>query len=81
MKLVMDKTTNWVSKNKSTLLKNDIIDNSIRELKYLTSGLENAREYISDNNSYNQKFNVRVQGIILDLDLVKIELLKSIKKA
>ena len=81
MKLVMDKTTNWVSKNKSTLLKNDIMDNSIRELKYLTSGLENAREYISDNNSYNQKFNVRVQGIILDLDLVKIELLKSIKKA
>ena len=66
---------------KSTLLKNDIIDNSIRELKYLTSGLENAREYISDNNSFNQKFNVRVQGIILDLDLVKIELLKSIKKA
>ena len=66
---------------KSTLLKNDIIDNSIRELKYLTSGLENAREYISDNNSYDQKFNVRVQGIILDLDLVKIELLKSIKKA
>ena len=66
---------------KSTLLKNDIMDNSIRELKYLTSGLENAREYISDNNSYNQKFNVRVQGIILDLDLVKIELLKSIKKA
>ena len=81
MKLVMDKTTNWVSKNKSTLLKNDIMDNSIRELKYLTSGLENAREYISDNNSFNQKFNVRVQGIILDLDLVKIELLKSIKKA
>ena len=35
---------------KSTLLKNDIMDNSIRELKYLTSGLENAREYISDNN-------------------------------
>ena len=66
---------------KSTLLKNDIMDNSIRELKYLTSGLENAREYISDNNSYDQKFNVRVQGIILDLDLVKIELLKSIKKA
>ena len=66
---------------KSTLLKNDIKDNSIRELKYLTSGLENAREYISDNNSFNQKFNVRVQGIILDLDLVKIELLKSIKKA
>ena len=66
---------------KSTLLKNDIMDNSIRELKYLTSGLENAREYISDNNSFNQKFNVRVQGIILDLDLVKIELLKSIKKA
>ena len=66
---------------KSTLLKNDIMDNSIRELKYLTSGLENAKEYISDNNSFNQKFNVRVQGIILDLDLVKIELLKSIKKA
>ena len=65
---------------KSTLLKNDIMDNSIRELKYLTSGLENAREYISDNNSYDQKFNVRVQGIILDLDLVKIELLKSINK-
>lgn len=65
---------------KSTLLKHDIIDNQIRELKYLTSGLENAREYISDNNSFNQKFNVRVQGIILDLDLVKIELLKSINK-
>ena len=81
MKLVMDKTTNWVSKNKSTLIKNDIMDNQIRELKYLTTCLENAREYISDNNSYDQKFNVRVQGIILDLDLVKIELLKSIKKA
>ena len=64
---------------KSTLLKNDIMDNSIRELKYLTSGLENAREYISDNNSFNQKFNVRVQGIILDLDLVKIELIRSTK--
>ena len=81
MKLAMDKTTNWVSKNKSTLIKNDIMDNQIRELKYLTSGLENAKEYISDNKSFNQKFNVRVQGIILDLDLVKIELLKSIKKA
>ena len=66
---------------KSTLIKNDIMDNQIRELKYLTTCLENAREYISDNNSFNQKFNVRVQGIILDLDLVKIELLKSIKKA
>jgi|14_taG_2_1085336.scaffolds.fasta_scaffold117404_1 hypothetical protein len=81
MKLVMDKTTNWVSKNKSTLIKNDIMNNQIRELKYLTSQLENAKEYISDNKSFNQKFNVRVQGIILDLDLVKIELLKSIKKA
>ena len=79
MKLVMDKTTNFVSKNKSTLIKNDIMDNQIRELKYLTTCLENAREYISDNNSYDQKFNVRVQGIILDLDLVKIELIRSTK--
>ena len=64
---------------KSTLIKNDIMDNQIRELKYLTTCLENAREYISDNNSYDQKFNVRVQGIILDLDLVKIELIRSTK--
>ena len=64
---------------KSTLIKNDIMDNQIRELKYLTTCLENASEYISDNNSYNQKFNVRVQGIILDLDLVKIELIRSTK--
>jgi hypothetical protein len=77
MKLAMDKTTNWVSKNKSTLIKNDIIDNQIRELKYLTSGLENARSFIN----VDYKFNIRMQGIVDDLELVKIELTKSIKKA
>ena len=65
---------------KKSIRNNDIMDNQIRELKYLTSGLENAKGYISDNSSYNQKFNVRIQGIILDLDLVKIELNKTIGK-
>jgi hypothetical protein len=54
-------------------MKDDIIDNQIRELHYLIGCLENAK-----------KFNVvacktRIQGVIFDLDLVKIELNKTLE--
>ena len=63
---------------KSTLIKNDTIDNQIRELKYLTNSLENVKLYIGWLND-NDKFNVRIQSIIKDIEEVKIELNKTLE--
>ena len=62
----------------STLIKNDTIDNQIRELKYLTNSLENVKLYIGWLND-NDKFNVRIQSIIKDLEEVKMELNKTLE--
>tara|TARA_R110002096_G_scaffold250468_1_gene442918 strand:- start:284 stop:469 length:186 start_codon:yes stop_codon:yes gene_type:complete len=59
-------------------MKDDIIDNQIRELKYLTNSLENVKLYIGWLND-NDKFNVRIQSIIKDLEEVKIELNKTLE--
>ena len=59
-------------------MKDDIIDNQIRELKYLTNSLENAKLYIGWLND-NDKFNVRIQSIIKDLEEVKMELNKTLE--